>query len=636
MLEKIRKLGAMQPGIKRLYIELLTVVMIAVLILPIIGTGIARASPSWYDSNWQYRKKITIDSTKVTDNLTNFPVLVNLSFDLDLASDAQNDGDDILFTSANGTRLNHEIERFNGYNGQLVAWINIPALSSTTDTDIYMYYGNASASNQENITATWDANYVAVWHLKEDPSGTAPQMMDSTANNHDGTSQGSWSFSDQMSGLIDGSLDFNQSTDRIHVGTFDVIAGGTGNDGITLEAWFNYNCDPDGRLISKAKKWQDNYHWWALNIEDTGSEYRLRFRLKTNGTTTVLTAPPGYTVPISQWVYAAATYAGSNMLIYQDATQVASTSKTGTISTANNVKVAIGNQPQGAGDINFDGLITEVRVSNVARSPDWIQTSYNNQSSPFTFYSLGAEETQSLMPTVTTSNATLVEETTATLHGFLDNDGGETCQYRFEYGMASGGPYPDNTAWTGAISTGQSFSANVTSLSKGTKYYFRAQAKNSAGTGSGTELNFLTKPDPPSTFTATANGIQVNLIWTKGEGADRTMIRRKTGDYPVDRTDGVQVYFDTGTSVSDTGLSPNTTYYYKAWSEVTGSQQWSDNFAAVTTTTGSGAPPPPPPTAVGGTIFPADKTSILLPWLVLFSILALATAAILIPLRKRA
>ena len=302
----------MQPGIKRLYIELLTVVMIAVLILPIIGTGIARASPSWYDSNWQYRKKITIDSTKVTDNLTNFPVLVNLSFDLDLASDAQNDGDDILFTSANGTRLNHEIEKFDGANGQLVAWINIPALSSTTDTDIYMYYGNASASNQENITATWDANYVAVWHLKEDPSGTAPQMMDSTANNHDGTSQGSWSFSDQMSGLIDGSLDFNQSTDRIYVGTFDVIAGGTGNDGITLETWFNYNCDPDGRLISKAKKDKDKYHWWALNIQNTGAEYRLRFRLKTNGKTTALTAPPSYTVPLNQWVYAVATYAGSN------------------------------------------------------------------------------------------------------------------------------------------------------------------------------------------------------------------------------------------------------------------------------------------------------------------------------------
>ncbi len=626
----------MRLRVKRLYIELFTVAMIAVLIFPIMGTGTARASPGWYDSNWQYRKKITIHSTKVSASLTNFPALVNLSFDLDLANDAQSDGDDILFTSANGTKLNHEVEKYDGSNGQLVAWINIPALSSTTDTDIYMYYGNASASNQENITATWDANYVAVWHLREDPSGSAPQMMDSTASNHDGTTDGSWNSSSQVSGLIDGSLDFNSGHDRVKVGTFDVVAGGSGNDGITLETWFYSHQIRDGRFISKATGTDTQQHWWMFNAIEASSEYRLRFRLKTDGNTTLLFADPGNTVPLNQWVYAIATYNGTNMDIYQNAAQVAGTPKTGTISTDNSIKVAIGNQPPSATNKRFDGLITEVRVSNIARSPGWIQTSYNNQSSPFTFYSLGAEETQNLVPTVTTNNATLVEETTATLHGFLDNDGGETSQNRFQYGVVSEGPYSDNTAWTGAISTGQSFSANITVLSKGTKYYFRAQVKNSAGTGDGLEQNFLTKPDPPSTFTATSDGTQVNLSWTKGEGADRTMIRRKTGDYPVDRTDGSQVYFDTGMSVADTVLSPNTTYYYKSWSEVTGSQQWSDSFAAVTTTTGSGAPPAPPPIAVGGTIFPTDKTSILLPWLVLFSILALATAASLIPLRKRA
>ena len=35
-------------------------------------------------SNWSYRKKITIDNTKVSANLTNFPVLINLSSDSDL------------------------------------------------------------------------------------------------------------------------------------------------------------------------------------------------------------------------------------------------------------------------------------------------------------------------------------------------------------------------------------------------------------------------------------------------------------------------------------------------------------------------------------------------------------------------
>ena len=625
----------MKHPFKRLCLELFRLVLIAIFVLPAIGTGAARADPGWYDTTWAYRKKITIDSTKVAANLTNFPALINLSSDTDLANDAQNDGDDILFTASDGTsKLSHELEKFDGGTGELVAWVNVPSLSSSTDTEIYIYYGNSLAGNQEDITGVWDSNYVAVWHLKEDPSGTTPQMLDSTSNSHDGTAEGSWNSSNQVSGLIDGSLDFNSGSDKVKVGTFDVVAGGAGNDGITLETWFYSHEKRDGRFISKATGTGTHQHWWMLNALKESGKYRLRFRLKTGGTTTLLLANPANVVPLNQWVYAVATYDGSNMRIYQDTTQVACTAKSGTISTNNAVKVAIGNQPPGAGDRRFDGLITEVRVSNIARSPSWIQTSYNNHNSPSTFYSLGSEETQTLLPSATTDNVTLVEETTATFSGTVTNDGGEACQYRFEYGTASGGPYANNTGWTGSLTTGQSFNANVTSLSKGTKYYFRAQAKNSTGTGSGGELDFLTKPDAPVTFTASAaNGTQVDLSWTKGDGANRTMVRRKTGDYPANRSDGAQVYFDTGTSVSDTSLSPNTAYYYKAWSEVTGSQQWSDAFAAVVTTTGSG-PPPPPPTAVGGTVYPVNKAQVLAPWLFLFSVLSLAIVRGVFRLRK--
>jgi len=244
---------------------------------------------------------------------------------------------------------------------------------------------------------------------------------------------------------------------------------------------------------------------------------------------------------------------------------------------------------------------------------------------------------QLVLPTVTTSNATLVEETTATLHGTITNDGGEASQYRFQWGTTQGGPYTDNISWTGSKTTGQSFSANLTGLSKGTKYYFIAEAKNSAGIGSSSELSFLTKPDPPvnSTFSAAAvSSTQIDLTWTMGEGAYRTMIRRKTGDFPVDRNDGSLVYFDTGTGVSDTGLSPATTYYYRAWSEVTGSQQWSDGYASASATTSSGGPAIP--TAVGGEVYPVNKASVLAPWLFPFAVLSLAIVRGVLSLRRRA
>jgi hypothetical protein len=232
-------------------------------------------------------------------------------------------------------------------------------------------------------------------------------------------------------------------------------------------------------------------------------------------------------------------------------------------------------------------------------------------------------------PTATTGAATLVEETTATLNGSVADDGGEACEYRFQYGTAPG-VYSVNTTWTGSKTTGQSFDIALTSLSEGTKYYYRAQLKNSGGTGSGSELSLLTKPLPPTDFVATPDGgSQVNLTWTKGIGAQRTMVRRKEGDYPADINDGVEVYFDTGTSSADSGLTPETEYFYRAWSEVTGSQQWSDAYAAVATTTGTGGvptTPPPTPTAVGGIVLPVDKTRILAPWLALGVLAVLAVA----------
>jgi len=215
------------------------------------------------------------------------------------------------------------------------------------------------------------------------------------------------------------------------------------------------------------------------------------------------------------------------------------------------------------------------------------------------------------LPAVTTDNATMVEETTATLNGTLNNDGGEACEYRFEYDTDSGAPYAFSTAWTGSVTSGQTFNANINGLSKGTKYYFVAEARNSTGTISGSELNFLTKPDGPApgSFIATASSdTAIELSWVKGEGALRTMIRRQTGSYPNSVTEGDEVYFDTGTSVTDTGLSPGTTYYYRAWSEVTGSQQWSDGYAEAYATTSS---TPAPPTTVGGIIYPVNKLYLL-------------------------
>ena len=189
---------------------------------------------------------------------------------------------------------------------------------------------------------------------------------------------------------------------------------------------------------------------------------------------------------------------------------------------------------------------------------------------------------QANLSAVNTIDATNVEETTVTVNGLLVDDGGEVCQYRFEYDIDSGTPYAFSTAWTGAKVSGQTFSGSLSSLTEGELYYFRAQANNSGGIGNGTEKTFLTKPDNPTAFQVARDllVVQLNLTWTKGDGTDRTVIIKKQDSYPANRADGTIIYNGTADSYEDGAVMTGNHYYYRAWSYCAegGLHQFSDNY----------------------------------------------------------
>jgi outer membrane protein assembly factor BamB len=208
---------------------------------------------AWYNQNWQYQKQITIDYTKVATNLTDFPVLININADSDLASHARSDGWDIVFTSSDKiTKLNHEIETYSSSNGNLVAWVRVPNLSNLVNTVLYIYYGNPTSSNQQNSTYVW-SGFQAVWHLKENPAATAPQMKDSTLNNN-GTSGGSMTIGGQVAGKIDGSLVFDGTDDYISFSN----SASLNITSVTVETWlklsgsFNNQAQSNQGLVDKG------------------------------------------------------------------------------------------------------------------------------------------------------------------------------------------------------------------------------------------------------------------------------------------------------------------------------------------------------------------------------------------------
>lgn len=366
--------------------RLALIALVPVLLLTSNNLHMVLADPGWYDSSWSYRKKITIDNAKVTANLVDFPVLIYLPSDGDLASDAQIDADDILFTAADETtKLSHEIEEFDNSTGKLVAWVKIPILSAASNTIIYMYYGNPGISSQQNASGVWDANYKMVQHLQESTGGTNA-ILDSTANGNHGTDNNTPTLG--ATGKIDGAITFDGADDLIEVSdsvSLDITSG------ITIEAWVNpTTIDADHRriVIKSHTDWNAPHYMYSLWVHQDGLGFGF------NDGTTRIYANKG-SVSTGSWQYVAATYNGTLQEWYIDGSSVGTQAATGTIVT-NDQPLIIGSAL--GTTTRFDGTIDEVRISNVARSSDWLGTSYNNQNTPATFFSLGSEESSPSSP----------------------------------------------------------------------------------------------------------------------------------------------------------------------------------------------------------------------------------------------
>jgi Concanavalin A-like lectin/glucanases superfamily/Domain of unknown function (DUF2341) len=348
-------------------------------------SGGGGSGAQWYNTGgtWAHRKAITISHTQVSGSasLTNYPMLFsvtdpNLKTVANGGSVGKTDGSDILFTAADGlTKLNHEIELYNGTTGQLVAWVQIPTLSPTADTPLYIYYGNASASNQQNATAVWDSNYKLVMHLN-DSSGT---VHDSTSNANNGTANSGATYT--ASGLAAGAYNFNGSGGLVTVPNNASWAGNY--SGFTMEVWVKAANFPDYTGFLTVGDWNGTLSLWSYNNTYTAF---------------VITTSYGYcespasTVPYSNtaFTFLAATFDGTVMTPFVNGTQANQfpPSCPGTMQ--------LGTAPLELGGFQtqkfLPGTLDEVRISAAPRSAGWLATEYNNITSPGTFYTVGGSQ----------------------------------------------------------------------------------------------------------------------------------------------------------------------------------------------------------------------------------------------------
>jgi RHS repeat-associated protein len=386
---------------------------------PCIGTG------------YRFERAIVIDHTRVSNSdQVNFPVLFSVT-DADLATAANgghlanSNGYDIVFSSdpAGVDLLNYEIEQYNPQTGQLVAWINFPTLSHTTDTAIYAFYGNPNiTTSQQNPGGVWDSNYQAVYHLANVSSGVA---ADSTSNGNSGTATAVAA----AQGIIDGAANFGQDNSTIATNYVQ-----TAVTAYTIEGWINTTSSYVGIIVSDMGNGSSGQ---SLTFGLDGPDGCFgpscgRYVGVPNPTGKLMFADVGdYSfigvegqTPLNdgKWHHVVGTWSGGagssitsgQFRLFVDGNTVSVPIPINDLSDTAPL-TGLGGTDIGSGWGAYSGLLDEIRISNVVRSPGWIATEYNNQSSPSTFYAFGPESSVEVTPPTVSLYATQSEQFAATV-----------------------------------------------------------------------------------------------------------------------------------------------------------------------------------------------------------------------------
>ena len=344
----------------------------------------ARGDVDWtkYEQNF----RITFSGYHGMSTLTDFPVLVRLSPQLngfDYSKCKVPGGGDLRFEDSEGRLLSSEVDTWDP-NGTSFVWVKVPEL--THETEITAHYGCATP---DLITSSdvWSNGYVGVWHLGEnalplaESSGVSPAFS---------TSNGS-GFTLGQPGNVGRAVDFTSASNGAWLKADDDDAF-DGFSNFTIEVWTKQAEVPSRNafILSKREGGSADVDYFLYSIKDTG---RGIFCTSTTGNTSVTVVGSTYNMQPTwgEWCYQ--TYvrdvSDAKVYAYLNGTRKGSPAISDTADIhAGDSPLILGNS-QASGVNAFTGLIDEVRISNVARTEDWVRASHDTiASANFAIYSV--------------------------------------------------------------------------------------------------------------------------------------------------------------------------------------------------------------------------------------------------------
>jgi len=367
-------------------------VLVLTLIISLAGVhGVSAA-------DWANQVKLTIDRTKISSTLTNFPVLINLSASsgindanlsavfTELGSDANRKK--ISVTTADGSECYVEVEKWDTAAKQAVLWVKVPSLSSSTDTVLYLNYDPNQADNTARVgdpgsaaaRNVWDGDYKTVLHMGD--------YQDSSAAGHHASAGSSSAAPVRSSGKIGDSQSFNGS-DYIQIPDHNDFSVSTTGE-LTVSFWLS----PNVQNMTKASngyvhflgKGSEKSYEWAFRI------YNANYRDRPQAISTYHWNPSGdlgagsrwdhSNIPNGSWVYVTGRFGRVDGCSDISLIGNGRLADTDTYSSYN-IRPTNGSSPLKIGtrsnDSWLNGKIDEFRVSRVARSDAWISASFENE-----------------------------------------------------------------------------------------------------------------------------------------------------------------------------------------------------------------------------------------------------------------
>ncbi len=299
--------------------------------------------------------------------LTNFPALVRLGahvdgFDYDQF--AVNGGGDLRFADEAGRALNYEIDSWNPA-GTSIVWVQVPEVRGT-GTLVRAYWGHPAAQPPPCTTngATWSEGYKAVWHLGGD-------TLDSVTGVRSAVDYGTAAAAGVAGNgrLLGGS----GHIDPVFVSREWYWLHMVG--GLTVNLWANPAPDQNSRVFGTQSGGLDLY------VGLVGDRFlNWRFAVQ-SGETTALAASAG------QWQMVGLVLDAGQAVAYCDGDSAAVGTFTEFVPDTRSLLGGV--NVSGVATDLFSGVLDEVRLSEVARSGDWLWAEHATVADHATFTRYG-------------------------------------------------------------------------------------------------------------------------------------------------------------------------------------------------------------------------------------------------------